>query len=648
MSFAGITESGLSGLFAASTQLQTASHNVSNAGVDGYHRQDVVLTPNPPQLRSGFFVGTGVNVQTVRRVFDSFLDQQVRDASANTAYLDTLQLQTGQVDSALSSDQASLLPTIQSFFTALSGIAASPVSTPARQLAISNASVMADRFASLQDRLNSIRRGVEDGLTAAVTDLNAFAQQLAQINSLVQQSSLDARGLPASDLLDQRDVLVNKISGLVNATAVYRADGSVTLSIADGRALVEGTASREIGAAFNPDNPAEKAIAITLGGTTTFLKDSSVTSGRIGALLQVRNDTLNYADGQLGRLAVAITNAVNVQHRQGSDQNGNGGKDFFVDQNDIGSPTPSSRNNPNSTLTIRGAITDTAQLTGLYYALDFDGTSWRITSSDGRTITPTITPQSGSDPATYFSFEGLQLAMTGIASAGDRFDLRPTAGKAGGMVLNADIEKNSRLIAASGAVMASAASARIEGSSGATAVATVDSLSRVKAATYDFSFDGSNWTAKRGGNVIVPVTVSGGVYSFEGLSVTVGGTPTDGDVFRLSVSVAGDPKATGDGRNAQALADLQRSAGAIGGANTLAEGYSQLASTVGVQASSAKTRNDAQTALVAQLKAQQQAVSGVNLDEEAANLLRYQQAYQASSKLIAVAGKLLDSILQIN
>jgi flagellar hook-associated protein 1 FlgK len=112
--------------------------------------------------------------------------------------------------------------------------------------------------------------------------------------------------------------------------------------------------------------------------------------------------------------------------------------------------------------------------------------------------------------------------------------------------------------------------------------------------------------------------------------------------------VAGDPKATGDGRNAQALADLQRSAGAIGGANTLAEGYSQLASTVGVQASSAKTRNDAQTALVAQLKAQQQAVSGVNLDEEAANLLRYQQAYQASSKLIAVAGKLLDSILQIN
>lgn len=567
MSFSGVTEAGLSGLYAAGTQLSTSSHNISNAALEGYHRQVVVLAPREPQLRNGFFVGSGVDVQTVRRVFDGFLDQQLREASADTAYLDTLQLQTGQVDRALSSDQASLLPTIQSFFTALSGVAASPVSTPARQLVISNASVMADRFASLQDRLNSIRRGVEDGIGSAVSDLNSFAQQLAKVNSLIQQSSLDARGGPAPDLLDQRDALVNKISGLINTTTVFRADGTATVAVADGRSLVEGTTAQGVGAAFNPDSPAEKSITVSVGSTTTFLKDSSITGGRIGALLEVRNSTLNYADGQLGRLAVAITTAVNAQHQRGFDQNGSAGQTFFADQTDLGTATPSVRNSSNSTAVLATRVTDASALTGVYYAFDFDGSGWRITSSDRRDITPTITAGDPADPdhpdpsQLYFDFEGLRVALSGSAVAGDHFDLRPTAGRAGGMLLNAELARNPRLVAAAS---------------------------------------------------------------------------------------SSDARATGDGSNAQRLADIQRDSGAIGGANTLAEAYSQLASTVGVQAGSAQTRNQAQTALVQQLRAQQQSVAGVNLDEEAANLLRFQQAYQASSKLIAVAGKLLDSILAIN
>ncbi|NBR98140.1 MAG: flagellar hook-associated protein FlgK [Betaproteobacteria bacterium] len=557
MSFAGITESGLSGIYAAGTQLATASHNIAGAAVDGYHRQTVVLNTRPPQLQNGFYVGTGVNVQSVQRVYDSYLDQQVRNASSDSGFLDTLELQTGQVDRALSSDQASLLPTVQGFFTALSGIAASPTSTPARQLVISNASVMADRFASLQDRLNSIRRGVEEGIQSAVSDLNSYAEQLAKVNDLIQQTSLDSRGGSSADLLDQRDALVTKIASLVNSSTVYRSDGSATVSVGDGRSLVEGNSARAIGTSFNPNYPAEQSITITVGSTTTYLKDETISNGKIGALLEVRNKTLDYADGQLGRVAVALTTAVNAQHVLGYDQNGAAGQRFFNDQTSIGTATPSSFNSPNSTAVLSASIVDASKLTGLHYDIAFDGTSWRITSSDGRAITPTTTSNS---PLTY-AFEGVEMAINGTAVAGDRFDLRPTFGKAGGMILNADIVKNTRLIAA---------------------------------------------------------------------------------------SASSDPKSTGDGRNAQVMADIQRSATAIGGANTLAEGYSQLASTVGVQAASAKTRNAAQTALVEQLKTQQQAVSGVSLDEEAASLLRYQQAYQASSKLLALAGKLLDSILQIN
>ncbi len=687
MAFAGVTDAGLSGIYAASTQLSTSSHNISNATLDGYHRQVVVLEPRQPQAQNGFFIGTGVNVQSVKRVYDTFLDQQLRDASSTGSYLDTLQLQTGQVDAALSSDQASLLPTLQSFFTALSGVAAAPTSTPARQLVISNGSVMADRFASLQDRLNSIRRGVEDGISSAVTDLNAYAQQLAKVNDLIQQSALDARGGPAPDLLDQRDSLVNKIAGLVNANVVYRSDGTATISVADGRALVEGTVSRDIGTGFNPNFPAEKSVTVTVGGTTTFLKDESITGGKIGALLQVRDKTLNYADGQLGRLAVSITTAMNAQHRLGFDQNGNQGGNLFDDQTDIGSATPSSLNSVNSTAAITGKVVDASKLTGLYYSIDFDGTNYRFTSSDGRTAVPTVIDDTGRVLAanetpingrTYqYVLEGLQLKISGVASAGDHFDLRPTAGKAGGMVLDADIQKDPRRVAAAGPridpltsspVSIATTQSRYAPSSptiaGSAALVdnTLTGLAKVRSGSYTLTYHqdaAGNFTGTvtRAGGSVVPVAVSADAtntyYTFDGIKLTLpkgspATPPGDGDTFTLGLTLTSDSRATGDGKNAQLLADIQRSAQAIGGANTLAEGYSQLASTVGVQAASTKTRNEAQTALVQQLKSQQQALSGVNLDEEAANLLRYQQAYQASSKLIAVAGKLLDSILAIN
>jgi flagellar hook-associated protein 1 FlgK len=687
MAFAAVTDAGLSGLYAASTQLSTSSHNISNASLDGYHRQVVVLEPRQPQPQNAFFIGTGVNVQSVKRVFDTFLDQQLREASSTGSFFDTLQLQTGQVDAALSSDQASLLPTLQSFFTALSGMAAAPTSTPARQLVVSNGSVMADRFASLQDRLNSIRRGVEDGISSAVTDLNSYAQLLARVNSLIQLSALDARGDPAPDLLDQRDSLVSEIAGLVNINVVYSSDGAATISVADGRALVEGTASRNIGTSFNPNFPAEKSVTVTVGGTTTFLRDESITGGKIGALLQVRNQTLNFADGQLGRLAVSITSAMNSQHRLGFDQSGNQGGALFKNQTDIGSATPSSLNNVNSTAAITGRVIDASTLTGLYYSIDFDGTQYRFTSTDGRTVVPTVIDDTGRVLAAnetpingnthQYLLEGLQLTVSGVASAGDRFDLRPTAGKAGGMVLDADIQKDPRRIAAAGPRTDPVTSSPVSiattqskfVSSNPTIVGsaelvdkTLTGLAKVRSGTYTLTYhqDASGnftGTVTRDGDLVVPVTVSADVnnryYTFDGIKLTLpkgspATVPGNRDTFRVDLTMTSDSLATGDGRNAQLLADIQRSAKAIAGANTLAEGYSQLAATVGVQAASAKTRNEAQTALVQQLKSQQQALSGVNLDEEAANLLRYQQAYQASSKLIAVAGKLLDSILAIN
>lgn len=649
MSLGSVMETGLSGLYAATTQLSTAGQNISNASVDGYSRQSVVLAANQPQSQNRFFLGTGVSVQAVRRAYDAFTDQQLRDAKAESTYFETLKSLTGQVDAALSSDESSALSGIQSLFAKFSALATSPTSAAARQLVVSNASAMVDRFASLQGRLDSIRRGVEDGISTAVSEVNSLTSQLAKVNVLVRQSAAGASATPSGDLLDQRDGLVNKIASLINTTVSYASDGSARVTVANGITLVDGGTSLPISASPDPDDPARKVVTFTVGGTTISPPESDINGGRIGALLAVRSQTLDVVDGQLGRLAVAISSAVNIQNRRGSDLNGAGGVDFFVDQTQLGSPTASVRNNPNSTTAINGSIADTSKLTGLNYQLDFDGSSWRITDSEGRSVTPTITTPGGGDPATYFRFDGIQLSLTGTATAGDRFQLRPTAGKAGDLALNSVIQSDPKKIAASAAVTTTVTATAVGSPGSSISASSVSDLSKVKGSSYDFFFNGTNWYARRDGKVLVDVTGAGPTFSFEGLSVTVGGTPASGDRFTLSVAVAANnTNATGNGGNALAIANIQSDTSAIGGAATLSEGYSQLATAAGVQAAAANTGSTAQTALVQQLKSQQQAISGVNLDEEAANLLRFQQAYQASSKLIAVAGRLLDSILQIN
>jgi flagellar hook-associated protein 1 FlgK len=227
-------------------------------------------------------------------------------------------------------------------------------------------------------------------------------------------------------------------------------------------------------------------------------------------------------------------------------------------------------------------------------------------------------------------FEGIQLAITGTATVGDQFQLRPTAGKAGSIAVSGLLQNSPSLIAASSAVSGSVTATAV-GSPGATATATVSDLSKTKAGTYDFFFNGTAWTARRDGKVLVPVTPatgSTGTFSFEGITVTVGGTPASTDRFNLGLVVTGTANTT-NGGNAKALADIQGDTKAIEGKSTLTEGYSLLATTAGVQAASAITGANAQAALVLQLKGQRQAISGVNLDEEAANLLRFQQAYQS-------------------
>lgn len=561
MGFASITNSGLSGLYAAQTELATSSHNISNSTVEGYHRQRVVLQTQAPQLASGFFIGQGVDVLTVQRVADQFIDEQLRSAGSTSGYLDTLQLQLGQVDKALSSGDASPLPAMQSFFAALSGVAGNPTSVPQRQTVLSNAQVVSERFAGMQTRIDSIRRGVEVAVDSAASELTSYAKQLAQVNSAIVSGTLRASGGQPADLVDQRDVLVNKISGLINTSSLVREDGSVTVSIAEGKPLVDGQFAASVGTKADPYDPQRRALTLTIGDGTVSIPNRVVTNGKLGALLATRNETLDYVDGQLGRLALVLTDKINRQQTATGaafDLDGQAGQNLFNSLVGGGTALPSS-NNTLSDVELRYTVTDSTLVTGEKYRMSYASGGWSVTDGKGQ-----VTLLGPTGP---FTFGGLTVSVVNLGNGrptgpyqGDSFEIRPTAGLA----------------------------ARVQ-------VALTDPRKIAAAST----------------------------------------APDSQNRARV-----------GDGSNAQKMADLQQALSVAGG-KTFAESYADMVGTVGIQASSAETRSTAQTAFVQQLQKQQESLSGVNFDEEAANLLRYQQAYQASAKLLSIAGSLLDAILQL-
>ncbi len=608
---AGIINSGLSGLFSNQVQLETAGHNLANATVDGYHRQRVVLATQDSLPRGGFFVGRGVDVQTVERVVDRFIEAQVQEAKSEEAYLDILQQQVNQIASLLQDGGEALTSSMQAFFGGFTQLAGAPTSQPQRQLILSTGSAVAGAFGTLQRRLDIIRDSLDNGLSSAITQLDDAATNLARINVLIVEQGQTSTTGASPDLLDSRDRLISRIGTLINSSTLIRSDGTASVQIADGRTLVEGGRAAKVSAQPSETAPSDLTLYLEIGGVTTRINESKVTRGTLGGLFEMRRETLEYTEAQMGRLALSVAAEVNELHKSGFDLQGDAGGDIFLfdenqanntaetilDQSGLFSNStvysetagrrvqPSTQNdgtaqirytipvNPADPVATR--LNNVRQVTGDSYSIVYrDNGDGTVNAGDFTVTTLAAGRQLDLDAAAFtagpgngaqLEFEGIRLLIDDVTrlQPADAFEVRPTAGFAGLMKLGI-------------------------------------SDPRDIAAAQDLV-----------GGVVRP----------------------------------------GDGRNAQALADLQR-AGRIGStdptdASTFTEAFSEIAGTVGVQAESAKLRGNAQTALVRQLTDQQQSLSGVNLDEEAASLLRFQQAYQASAKLIAIAGSLLQSILEI-
>lgn len=537
---------GQSALAAAQVGINTTGHNIANAATPGYNRQVIVQGAAQAQNFGFGFLGQGVDVSTIKRVYNEYLGNQVQSAQTTKSGLDSYYAQMRQIDNLLADPNTGLSPAMQDFFAGLQNLASNPTSIPARQTVLSNAESLATRFHSLGGRLDEIERSLNSQIQSSVSDINAYGQQIAQLNDAIGKAER-ASGQPPNDLLDQRDQLLMELNKQIKVTVVGQGS-DYNVFIGNGQPLVVGVTTYSLTSVASQTNPEKLEVAYRASnGSLVSLAESALAGGQLGGLLAFRSQSLEPAQNALGRVAIGLASSFNEMHQTGFGLDGSTGNSLFA----MGSPVVGAHGQNAGTAVLTasiGSANDAKALTTSDYKLQFNGgTSY------------TLTRLSDNTPTTFNSFpqtiDGVTLSLTAGAVAGDSFLIRPTVNGA----------------SAFGVVLTDPA----------------------------------------------------------------------------KLAAASQPGAVGDNSNALSLVALQTANTLGNGTITYQGAYSQLVSQVGNKTRELEVTSSAAGKLLTEATTALQNESGVNLDEEAANLLRYQQAYQAAGKVMQIASELFDVLLSI-
>ncbi len=632
---------GQSGLLAAQLGVTTTGHNIANAATPGYSRQVVIQTSAGGQSSGDGFVGQGTTVASIQRVYDAYTATRVNAAQTSKASLDAYSTQVSQINNLLADSTTGLSPTLSNFFNNVQGLAAAPNGTAQRQTMLSAGESLAARFKSLDGQLSQIGEGVNAQIISNVGSINAYGQQIAKLNDAIEKASSGDGGAPPNDLLDQRDQIVSELSKLVKVSVDNQAGSGYNVSIGNGQPIVVGATTFALSIATSQTDASKLVVAYKSGNALLQLPDSSISGGTLGGLLDFRTNSLDPARNELGRVAIGLSASFNEQSRLGVDQNGKPGTDFFKLTGPIVSANSTNSNsNPAITATIASS-TDAVDLTASDYSVAYDGTNYTVT----RLSNNSQVYQGGFPPLK--SVDGMTFSVgAGTMAANSSFLVRPTVAAAGSIaVLLTDA---SEIAAAAPVVLASTST---NGGNGKISEGVVDASFLSSPPTLPVTFKFSNGkidTVPTSTNF--PVTYSsGGNISIGGVSFNITGAPLEGDTFKMSTNTTG--VATGDSRNAVALGALQTKSllVGVGGAasTTLSGAFGLMVNNVGNKTREVVANAASEGKLVDSVLAIQQSQSGVNLDEEASNLLRYQQAYQAAGKIMQTASTLFDVLLSL-
>jgi flagellar hook-associated protein 1 FlgK len=664
MSVSSLLNIGARAMAANYAALQVTGNNVANANTPGYSRQSVVLATSFSQQTGNGFFGKGVDVTTVTRAHSDFLTNEAATTASLAAADSTRSTQLKQLEAVFPTGEAGLGYAAQQAFNAFVDVSNNPQDSSARQVALARIGDLATQYQSASGQIDSLQAGVTQDLKTSVASINTITANIASLNQRI--SNAQGTGHTPNDLLDQRDTAINDLSQIAQVSTVAAADGTVSVFLGGSQRLVLGSESTPLATVADPFDPSKVQVGINDGGNLRAFSDGFIAGGSIAGLLRVQNHDIPDARGLIGQMASAIAGSLNSQQALGLDlgQPASAGGPLLA----VGaaSVAPSSSNAQAGGVPVASyvngagvrvpsvsiSIVDTKELQPSDYQLSADPSlpagSYRLTRlSDG--VAQTV--------ANGSIVDGFQVNVAAPAPAArDSFLLQPVSNAARSMSLALTDPKG---IAAASPVSATFAAAN-------TGTAALGSLAAVSASinpnlTATFTF-----TDNSGGYSYSLVDTTGAVPTVNGVGTFVAGQPISLNGFQLDltgvpkqsdvITVAKTAFPAGDNGNANALLALrdagivgQRSAGGVvtlAGTN-VTDAYASALATIGVRVQSASSAADQSASIASDAKTAVANSSGVNLDEEAARLIQYQQSYQAAAKVLQVAQAVFASLLQI-
>lgn len=648
---------GVRSLLANQVALQTAGHNIANVNTAGYSRQTVVLQTVQGQFTGGGYIGQGVDVQTILRNQSELLTRQSSTASSVQSADVVRAERLRQLQEVFSGGKDGLGAAINDMMNAFTDVVSAPTDITARTVVLTRMDETASRMRSAADRINEIQYSVGEQLQSSITQVNSLAQQMASVNEQIARAK--GNGQSPNDLLDQRDQIIRNINQYVQTTQVPADDGTVGLFVAGSQPLVLGTTATALSvgdATAFPGSGQLKLFFNRPGAASIELDENVLGGGSVSGLLRFHNNDLSEGRNLLGRMAMGIGMTLNDQHNLGLTLDGAMGKDLFA----VPTSMPGHTN---------GAGVGTVSFTGptQFAASDYEirfttGTAGQVVRlSDGKS-----TPFTDAANLATLQIDGLTFNLTTPGNPGERMLFKPfstAAASVQALVYSPrDLAVANPINAAMGTSnggtmqLAGLKATGVPNPPGlvlpanANPAAVPPILGGVQLqftagppTTYDVLDRGTTppttLAAAQPYTPGAPITVNG-------WEIKLQGTPKTGDTVVIGNAL--DPqygdtytRNSGNGSALMGLRDVK-----MFDESTLSDGFAGAIAQVGTRTQSALYAADLSTTIAANLERDRTAISGVNLDEEAARLIQFQQAYQASSKMIQIAQNIFDSLIQ--
>jgi flagellar hook-associated protein 1 FlgK len=678
---AGLINIGLTGILGHQAALNTTGNNITNANTPGYSRQEVQFETQSGRNTGAGYIGSGVQVTDIRRLANEFLTQQVREDSALFGEQEALNSELSRLDNLLGGNATGLSNALNNFFSSLQNAAEDPTSLPQRQLVLSEAQQIINRFQGINNEFVQQRESIKTQMTQGVDDANSLIQSIASLNRDIAESPGLAQGREPNSLLDQRDEKLRQLSEIVSIRVVKTEGSQVNVSLQNGQSLVLESAASTLGTRDSAEDPNYLEFTLTGGGRTLTI-DEQINGGKLGGLKRFQEEGLRPAEAELGRIAIALSDSINRQHEIGMDLEGDLGGEFFSDINsqaaERGRVIANAGNSAPGNAQLAVEIVDSSALPAGSWTLRFggDGRNFELVDrASGKTVNQGRLP----DPVqSEISMPGFNIRVEGgTFNAGDSFLIEPTRQASANLELAINREED---IAFASPVRAEAADAN--GGDGEISQGRMlnvrDPFTNSLLPNFsqqgqlspplDIQFredgtdlvfdvvDANTGTVIQAGdagasppvNVFQP-GVSNKLFTedpradnYYGFQFEVSGNPRPGDSFSIGYNANG----ISDNRNAEFLAALGTKNTLNNGSQSFSEGYSNLVGDIGVKTRQSQLDKDSGETLLEQSKNQRESVSGVNLDEEAGRLIQFQAAYNASAKVMSVAQDLFNTLLQ--